>query len=257
MCAEPPGHALSGSPELSPARACNGRLCVRHLARLRRADDRRLRPDRFRGLGQRAPDRRLPARDRDRDRRVVARRLAAAAPADDRLRSARVAIFAVLPFERPRNDRRARSARRLRNGLFPSGRSTPDSRTWCPTRIFRTRTCCSRRSRTSPGPSAPSWEALLQPPGPSALINSVTFLVSAALLAGIPDRLLQSAQAVAGLRARPHRRLQARPGLRAPWTVLAAWNVVMLATAGANVAEVVLAKETFDAGTSATASSSA
>jgi MFS family permease len=87
--------------------------------------------------------------------------------------------------------------------------------------------------------------------GPDAAywINSVTFLVSAALLAGIPDRLLQSAQAV----GRGYWRdltdgFKVVRDSRALLTVLAAWNVVMLATAGANVAEIVLAKETFDAG---------
>ena len=87
--------------------------------------------------------------------------------------------------------------------------------------------------------------------GPDAAywFNAVTFLVSAALLAGIPDRLLQQARAV----GRGYWRdiadgfaLVKRS--RALLTVLAAWNVVMLATAGANVAEVVLAKDTFDAG---------
>ncbi len=87
--------------------------------------------------------------------------------------------------------------------------------------------------------------------GPDAAywINAVTFLVSAALLAGIPDRLLQSAQAV----GRGYWRdltdgFKVVRDSRALLTVLAAWNVVMLATAGANVAEIVLAKDTFDAG---------
>ena len=87
--------------------------------------------------------------------------------------------------------------------------------------------------------------------GPDAAywINAVTFLVSAALLAGIPDRLLQQAQAV----GRGYWRDIADgfalvKSSRALLTVLAAWNVVVLGTAGANVAEVVLAKETFDAG---------
>jgi DHA3 family macrolide efflux protein-like MFS transporter len=80
-------------------------------------------------------------------------------------------------------------------------------------------------------------------------INSVTFLVSAALLAGIPDRLLQSAQAVGrGYWRDLSDGFKLVRDSRALLTVLAAWNVVMLATAGANVAEVVLAKETFDAG---------
>jgi MFS family permease len=87
--------------------------------------------------------------------------------------------------------------------------------------------------------------------GPDAayLINAATFLASAALLAGIPQRLLQSvaaeghgywrdlAQGFALIRRS-----------RALLTILAAWNVVMLATAGANVSEVVLAKDAFGAG---------
>ena len=87
--------------------------------------------------------------------------------------------------------------------------------------------------------------------GPDAAywINAVTFLVSAALLAGIPDRLLQSVQAVGrGYWTDLTDGFKLVMDSRALLTVLAAWNVVMLATAGANVAEVVLAKDTFDAG---------
>ena len=80
-------------------------------------------------------------------------------------------------------------------------------------------------------------------------INAVTFLVSAALIVRIPARLLQAAAAV----GRGYWRDLA-DGFslirrsRALLTVLAAWNVVMLATAGENVAEVVLAKDAFSAG---------
>ena len=87
--------------------------------------------------------------------------------------------------------------------------------------------------------------------GPDAAywINSVTFLVSAALLSGIPDRLLQAAPAI----GRGYWRdlvdgLRLVRSSRALLTVLTAWNVIMLASAGVNVAEVVLAKEAFDAG---------
>ena len=89
---------LSGSPELSPARACHGRLCVRHLARLRRADDRRLRPDRFRGLGLCAliadflPAIVIGIAASSLVDRLPRRRLMIASDL------ARVAIFAVLPF---------------------------------------------------------------------------------------------------------------------------------------------------------------
>src|SRR5918998_288495 len=80
-------------------------------------------------------------------------------------------------------------------------------------------------------------------------INAVTFLLSAALLSGIPDRLLQAAPAV----GRGYWRdladgLRLVRDSRALLTVLAAWNVIMLASAGVNVSEVVLAKEDFDAG---------
>ena len=67
-------------------------------------------------------------------------------------------------------------------------RSTRASRTCSPTRIFRTGTHCSRRSRTSPGPRPRPGRRARRRAGPDAAywINAVTFLVSAALLAGIP-----------------------------------------------------------------------
>jgi MFS family permease len=87
--------------------------------------------------------------------------------------------------------------------------------------------------------------------GPDAAywINAATFLVSAALIFGIPGRLLQAAAAV----SEGHwRDLAAGFTLvrrsRALFTVLVAWNVAMVANAGVNVAEVVLAKVSFDAG---------
>jgi MFS family permease len=87
--------------------------------------------------------------------------------------------------------------------------------------------------------------------GPDAAywINAATFLVSAALLARIPSRLLQAAAAA----GRGYWRDLADGFAlirrsRALLTVLGAWNIVMLATAGANVSEVVLAKDAFSAG---------
>jgi MFS family permease len=80
-------------------------------------------------------------------------------------------------------------------------------------------------------------------------VNAVTFVVSALLLAGIPERLLQAGAA----ESHGHWRdllegfafvVRSRPLV----TVLVAWNVFMLASAGINVAEVFLAKDTFDAG---------
>ena len=80
-------------------------------------------------------------------------------------------------------------------------------------------------------------------------INAVTFLYSAALILRIPPHLLQVAQAA----TQGHWRdvaegLKLIRGSRALLTVLIAWNVGMLGNAGVNVAEVVLAKVSFDAG---------
>jgi MFS family permease len=80
-------------------------------------------------------------------------------------------------------------------------------------------------------------------------INAATFLVSAAFLSRIPGRLLQAAAAAGhGYWRDLTDGFALIGGSRALLTVLAAWNVVMLATAGVNVSEVVLAKEAFSAG---------
>jgi len=87
-------------------------------------------------------------------------------------------------------------------------------------------------------------------PDAAYVINAITFLVSAALLTRIPGRLLRAAAAAAGhgyWRDLADGFALIR-GSRALLTILAAWNVVMLATAGANVSEVVLAKEAFSSG---------
>ena len=80
-------------------------------------------------------------------------------------------------------------------------------------------------------------------------INAATFLVSAALIVRIPRRLLQAAPAPSEGHLRD---LVAGFALvrrsRALATVLVAWGAAMFAVAGVNVAEVALAKESFDAG---------
>jgi len=87
--------------------------------------------------------------------------------------------------------------------------------------------------------------------GPSAAywINAVSFLVSAQLIARIPRRRLQSERAL----TRGHWRdlsdgflavLRSRPLL----AVLVAWGIAQLAFGAANVAEIFLAKDTFQAG---------
>lgn len=80
-------------------------------------------------------------------------------------------------------------------------------------------------------------------------INAATFLVSAVFILRIPGRLLQSSVAL----SRGHWRDLAE-GFElvrrsaALLTILVAWNIVMFTNAGINVAEVVLAKVSFDAG---------
>ena len=80
-------------------------------------------------------------------------------------------------------------------------------------------------------------------------VNAVTFLVSAALVARIPELMLRSE----GSLTRGHWRdvadglrlvVTARP-LR---TVLVVWNVALIGSAAVNVAEVVFAKQTLDSG---------
>jgi MFS family permease len=80
-------------------------------------------------------------------------------------------------------------------------------------------------------------------------VNAVTFLVSAALLLRIPASALQQARQ----ESRGHWQdllagFSTVVRSRALLTVLVAWNVVMLSSAGVNVAEVVLAKVSFHAG---------
>ena len=79
--------------------------------------------------------------------------------------------------------------------------------------------------------------------------NAVTVVVSAVLIAAIPERRLQAERAA----SRGHLR-DLRDGfaavVRSPalLTVLVAWSIATLGNAGVNVAEIVLAKVTFNAG---------
>ena len=79
--------------------------------------------------------------------------------------------------------------------------------------------------------------------------NAVTFLVSAALLARIPARLLRSEERVTKGHWRDLREGFALVlGSRALVTVLVVWSIVSLGNAGFNVAEVALAKSSLGAG---------
>jgi MFS family permease len=89
-----------------------------------------------------------------------------------------------------------------------------------------------------------AWE-----PSVPYVVNAVTFLVSAALVVQIPERRLRSEESL----TRGHWR-DVSDGIRLVFTsaplrtVLIVWNVVLLGSGAINVAEVVFAKETLDAG---------
>jgi MFS family permease len=99
------------------------------------------------------------------------------------------------------------------------------------------------------GPLAGGVLVAASSPDSAYWINSVTFLVSAALIVRIPKHLLQVAQATTEGHWRDVAEgLALIRGSRALLTVLIAWNVGMVGNAGVNVAEVALAKVSFDAG---------
>jgi MFS family permease len=92
---------------------------------------------------------------------------------------------------------------------------------------------------------------LVSASGPSLAywINAGTFLLSAALLAGISAHLLQSKQGVTKGHWRDlHDGFLAVLRSRALLAALVAFSIVMIAIAGVNVSEIVLAKEAFGAG---------
>jgi MFS family permease len=102
---------------------------------------------------------------------------------------------------------------------------------------------------TTAGPLVGGILVSTSSPDTAYWLNAATFVLSALLLLRIPGRLLQARAApsqghLRDLRAGFALVRRARPLL----TVLVVWNVAMLANAGVNVAEVVLAKVSFDAG---------
>ena len=99
------------------------------------------------------------------------------------------------------------------------------------------------------GPVVAGAMLTVWPPSVPYAVNAVTFLVSAALVSRIPERSLRSEDPL----TRGHWRdvadglklvVTARP-LR---TVLVVWNVALVGSAAVNVAEIVFAKTTLDAG---------
>jgi DHA3 family macrolide efflux protein-like MFS transporter len=102
---------------------------------------------------------------------------------------------------------------------------------------------------TTAGPVAGGILVAATSPHAAYWINAVTFVVSAALLTRIPAKMLQSVQSL----SKGHLRdiaagLRLIRRSRALLTVLVVWNMVMVANAGINVAEVVLAKVSFHSG---------
>jgi MFS family permease len=79
--------------------------------------------------------------------------------------------------------------------------------------------------------------------------NAVTFGISAALVSFIPARLLQSERAIGrGRWSDLKEGFSTVHGSRALSCVLVVWSIVMLATGIINVAEIFLARDSFDAG---------
>jgi MFS family permease len=102
---------------------------------------------------------------------------------------------------------------------------------------------------TTAGPLVGGVLVATSGPDTAYWLNAATFVLSALLVLRIPGRLLQGRPArseghLRDLRAGFALVRRARPLL----TVLVVWNVAMLANAGVNVAEVVLAKVSFHAG---------
>jgi MFS family permease len=99
------------------------------------------------------------------------------------------------------------------------------------------------------GPLAGGLLVAASGPDGAYWINAAKFLFSAALLVRIPVDLLQAARAATAGHWRDLKEGMALiGGSRALLTVLLAWNVGMLGNAGVNVAEIKLAKDSFDAG---------
>jgi MFS family permease len=107
----------------------------------------------------------------------------------------------------------------------------------------------SENVTTTVGPLASGLLVAATGPHAAYWINAATFVLSAALISQVAARLLQVEKSLSqghlrDLAAGFQLVRRSRPLL----TVLVAWNVVMVANGGINVAEVVLAKVSFHAG---------
>jgi MFS transporter, DHA3 family, macrolide efflux protein len=80
-------------------------------------------------------------------------------------------------------------------------------------------------------------------------VNAVTFGLSAAFVAGIPARLLQSERSIGrGHWGQLHEGFQTVRRTRPLFAVLVVWSIAMIAVASANLAEIFIAKRTLHAG---------
>ncbi len=245
-----PLRALAGGRRISPPLLCDACLQHRHVARVRRARRRRLRSHRERLVGQRpARGRVLAERDRRLPRRAAPRhRLAPMDPRDRGSRHA-PAVFFVLPF--------ATSPFQIVALAFAAGMATS---------LFRPAVYAGLPNLVS-DEDLPQANGLLQTadnftwaigalvggglvaatsPDAAYLVNAFSFLVSALLIVRIRQSLEEAERAP----SRGHWRDLAEGfsfALRSKslLTIIVAWSIAIFATAGVNVAEIVLAKNVF------------
>jgi MFS family permease len=107
----------------------------------------------------------------------------------------------------------------------------------------------SEWATTAAGPLAGGAIVAASGPHLAYWLNAATFLVSAALILRIPARLLQSEQSL----GRGHWRelgegFRVVRGSIALVTVLVSWTIAMISIAAINVAEIFLARESYDSG---------
>ena len=181
-----------------PAVPRDRRLRLRDVPRRDRADGPRLRRDGVGNLGRRPAHRRLPAHRRPRARARPARRPALAAPTHDRVRSRALRVFAALRSSVARCDRGAGGRLGCRDRLLPArglrGPSEPRAG-----RRAHERQLASAAIETLAWMVGPVVAGvMLTQWGPSVpyAVNAVTFLVSAGLVAAIPESKLRSEESL-------------------------------------------------------------
>ena len=216
---------------------------------------RRVRPHRLRQVGRRAPGRELPPLRRRRAAPRPAPRPPLPARRDGRVpTSPACGVFCALPFtSTARLDRRARRGRRPRDRLLHAGRlrgaAEPRRDADLPRELALPLDGLPRRARSAPLVGG----ILVAAAGPNLGLRAQRSELPRLRAADRADP-----RAAAPERARPEPRPLARPRAtafgsslrsRPLLTVLVAWSIAASGTRAINVAEVVLAKDTFDSGT--------